>query len=40
MATPEGEIENESAPMVTVSVGGATPYEDTVAMLEALLPTS
>lgn len=37
LATPEGEIENESAPMRTINVGS---YEDTVVMLEALLPTS
>jgi len=37
MATPEGEIENESAPMQSVFI---TDYATTVAMLEALLPTS
>lgn len=35
-ATPEGEVENESAPMRTVG----TSYDDGLAMLEALLPTS
>lgn len=37
MATPEGEIENESAPMRSVFI---TSNEATIAMLEALLPTS
>ncbi len=36
-ATPEGEIENETAPMRTIF---DTDRETTVAMLEALLPTS
>jgi hypothetical protein len=37
MATPEGEIENETAPMQTVWI---TDYETTVAMLDATLATS
>lgn len=36
-ATPEGEIENESAPMQSIF---DTDQETTIAMLEALLPTS
>jgi hypothetical protein len=37
LATPEGEIENEGAPMQSVF---DTDRGTTIAMLEALLPTS
>lgn len=37
MATPEGDIENETAPMQSVFI---TDRDTTIAMLEALLPTS